>query len=59
MRLKTKDGWYVKDINGVCYVTWVSTKDKAHAAIFPIERANEWARLLENFTDMELEVESL
>ena len=49
MWIRTKDGWYIKELRGVNYVTWVSAKDKAHAATFG-DTETEVAKCLELLT---------
>lgn len=55
MWIRTLDGWYVCEIRGVVFVTWVSEKDKAHAAQFPEDKITEWVDLLESSTGKKLQ----
>lgn len=57
MRIRSKEGWYVAELRGVCYVTWVSLEDRAHAAIFPDEGADKWVALLSDMTGKDLAAE--
>lgn len=43
MWISTVDGqWLIHEIRGACYVSWVQRSDKAHAAVFPEDRAAQW-----------------
>ncbi len=55
MWLRTEDGYYISEIRGVVYVTWVSEQDKAHAAVFPNELISEWRFIMERTTGKYLE----
>ena len=46
MWLRTVDGWYVHELRGVCFITWVSVEDKAHAGIFPEENIDDWVSVV-------------
>ena len=55
MWLMTKDGkWYVHELRGVMYISWVSQKDKAHALIFPKNKILEWQKFVEGISGLEL-----
>ena len=50
IRTKTIPAWYIAELRGVCYITWVSEKDKAHATIFPVEKIGEWIDVVDDLT---------
>jgi len=52
--LKTKTGWYVHEIRGVCFLSFVAAKDRSQAARFPAEKSDDWQRLLSNMAEQEL-----
>lgn len=49
-----QQGYYVCEIRGVCFVTWVSYKDKGHAAVFPVDNVHEWVEIINYFTGYQL-----
>lgn len=54
IRIATADGrWFVHRLHGVCYVSWVSAKDKAEAERFPSERSQQWLENLKELTGMD------
>lgn len=54
IRIATADGrWFVHRLHGVCYVSWVSAKDKAEAERFPAERSQQWLENLKEMTGMD------
>lgn len=54
MWIKNKDEWYVYEIRGVCFVTWVSELDKANAANFPKEKISGWLSLVADIAGEDL-----
>lgn len=43
MWISTADGqWFIHEIRGACYVSWVQRSDKANAVTFPENRAAQW-----------------
>lgn len=57
--IKTDDGqWFVCELRGVCFVTWVHISDKDRALGFPAEKAEQWRQILESWTGLNLIVES-
>ncbi|GAG90803.1 unnamed protein product [marine sediment metagenome] len=56
IRTKTVPAWYIHEIRGVCYVSWVSSIDKGQAAVFPEEYAIKWAEILSETTGFDLEI---
>lgn len=57
--LKTIEGWYVHEIRGACYVSWVSEKDKDEALKFPLEGSGLWMELLSTWTGKSLLYEQI
>lgn len=54
IRIATADGrWFIHRLHGVCYVSWVSAKDKAEAERFPSERSHQWLENLKEMTGMD------
>lgn len=56
IRTKTVPAWYVHEIRGVCYVSWVSSIDKGQAAVFPEDSAKGWANILSKMSGFDLEI---
>ncbi len=56
IRTKTVLPWYIHKIKGICYVSWVSSADKGHAACFPEDSAEAWAEILSEMTGLKLEI---
>ena len=51
IRIATADGrWFVHRLHGVCYVSWVSAKDKEEAELFPAELGQQWLEILQEMT---------
>lgn len=44
---------YVCGLHGVCYVTWVSAKDKKQALAFPLNNIDTWIKLISDMTGIE------
>jgi hypothetical protein len=56
MWLRTIDAkWYIHELRGACYVSWVSAKDKANSAIFPKGEISKWKELLSEMTGLDIE----
>lgn len=56
MWLRTEDGqWYVCEIRGSVFVTWVAEIDKAHALVFPVAEIDLWKDCMEKATKIKLE----
>lgn len=55
MWIRTKDGWYVHEIRGACFISWVSSADKTSAGVFPTNRIVEFLTFLSDWTGKELE----
>ena len=34
--------WFIHEIRGAVFVSWVQASDKAHACVFPEGRAHQW-----------------
>ena len=54
MWIKTKDGWYLHEVRGVCFVSWVSEKDKANATVFPKDKIDGWLILMSDLSGKDL-----
>lgn len=55
MWIRTKDGWYIHEVRGVCFFTWVSEAEREHAARFPLAAIDAWVDLMSKATGMQLE----
>ena len=55
MWIRTLDGWYICELRGVVFVTWVSVADKAHAAVLPKDKIDDWIRVMSAMTGKNLE----
>jgi len=55
MWIRTEDGWYVHELRGACFVTWVTAADKANAAYFPEKDIDGWIELLSKMVGIPLE----
>jgi len=55
MWIRTKDGWYIHELRGVSYVSWVIEADKENALLFPLDKIDEWIELMRRWTGKELE----
>lgn len=56
MWIRTVDtNWYIFEVRGVCFVSWVSSKDKANAAVFPKNNISRWVSVLEEISGHALE----
>lgn len=59
MWIRTKDGkWYICELRGVVFVSWVNERDRGHAAIFPEKDIDEWVKILGRMTGEDLEAVS-
>ena len=56
LRTKTNPSWYIHEIRGACYVSWVSVKDKAEAQTFSADSVKDWAKVLSKMTGFDLEI---
>jgi len=56
MWLRTKNGFYVHELRGVVYVSWVFEKDREHAAIFPTKDIEKWRDTIADMTGFELDI---
>lgn len=56
-RLKTSDGWYLHEIRGAGYLTWVQEQHKERAVIIPANKLAELQPLLSQWSGIELEAE--
>jgi len=50
MSLRNKQGYFVAEIHGVNYVTWVSERHKSHAAVFPEYLLSWWIEIINKMT---------
>lgn len=56
MWIRTVDGkWYVFEVRGVVHLSWVQASDKAHAAVFPEDKIDDWVKLLGDMAEVVLE----
>ena len=56
MWIGSLDGeWYVHEIRGVCFVSFVPMKDKGHALVFPKENIREWVHIMSELTGRPLQ----
>lgn len=55
LRTKTVPVWYIHELRGACYVSWVSSTDKAEAMVFSTN-AEEWCKVLSEITGFDLEI---
>jgi len=56
MKIRTKDGnWYVCELRGVVFISWVSRSDRDHAAKFPKDGIDKWVDLLSDMAGQPLE----
>jgi len=60
LRTKTHPRWYIHELKGACYVSWVSEADKAQALSFSNDSVEKWAKTLSealsDITGFELEI---
>lgn len=51
MWISTADGqWFIHEIRGVVFVSWVQHSDKANAAVFPEDQAPLWLEIMKQAT---------
>ena len=55
IRTKAEPHWYIHEIRGACYVSWVSQKDRDQALTFPQVSVETWVRVLSEMSHFELE----
>jgi hypothetical protein len=56
MWIRTKDKkWYICELCGVNYVTWVTKQDILFALIFPADKIDDWVMIMESMTGKKLE----
>ena len=55
IRTKRDAWWYISELRGAVFVTWVNSRDKANAFNFPADKIDEWLKLMEDMTGEELE----
>ena len=48
-------GWYVHEVRGAVYLSWVSEKDREKAAQFPAKDIGNWIVILESMSGMRLQ----
>ena len=56
IRTKTNPAFYIHEIRGVIYISWVSEKDKTRALPFPLTDADRWRDILSEMTELNLEI---
>ena len=59
MWIRNKAGFYVCELRGVCFITWVKAQDKAHSAVFPKDNIDEWVRVVSKMAGEPLEAVEL
>lgn len=45
---------FVYELRGVCFLTWVSSKDKGYAAVFPKHEIEKWVSILSDMAGDDL-----
>jgi hypothetical protein len=52
--IKTSDGWYVHELRGVVYVTWVCGANREHALVFHCDQPaiENWCVLIHDMTGL-------
>jgi len=57
LRTRQEPRFYVHELRGVCYVSFVSERDKAYAACFPTDKtpADAWRKVVESVSGCALE----
>jgi hypothetical protein len=48
--------WYIYEIRGVSFVSWVSKDEKEHACVFKKHNADFWLEILMQLTKKELKL---
>lgn len=54
MWVMNNSGWFVCELRGVCFLTWVKEKDNANAAVFPKAEIHRWVSILSEMAGEEL-----
>ncbi len=54
--LRTNNGWYVHELRGACFVTWVSREDREHALQIPDNKANGLQNYVWDATRVDTEI---
>ncbi len=54
--LKTNSGFYVCEIRGAVFVTWVSETDKSHAQPFENDDAKKWQEFTYKTTGVDTKI---
>lgn len=56
MWIQTLDGkWYLCEVRGVVFLTWVNEADKAQAAVFPEHAVQEWLAIAQKMSGLQLQ----
>jgi hypothetical protein len=50
MWIKTEDGWFICELRGVCFLTYVCEKDKANSEVFPPDQIGKWIELMDKMS---------
>ena len=50
--------WYVCEIRGAVFLSWVAERDRSHALRFPADTAWAWRETLEKMCGFNLTIES-
>lgn len=56
IRTKTKPAFYVHEIRGVVFISWVLEKDRVEAMVFPSTNVDRWRDILSEMAEVDLEV---
>ena len=50
MWISNDEGFFIQAIHGACFVSWVNTRDKANALVFPALEIESWLIALADMT---------
>ena len=54
--LRTNNGFYVCEIRGAVFITWVAEKDKSHAQPFNDDDVSKWQEFTYKNTGVDTEI---
>jgi hypothetical protein len=55
IRTKSEPHFYIHELRGVVYLSWVSENDVAKSCIFPYEKINKWVDIIQDQAGFEVE----
>ncbi len=55
IRTKSKPYFYIHELRGVVYLSWVLEKDVAFAFLFPFKKINNWIDVMQDQAGCEVE----